>query len=144
MAGSLNKLCLIGNLGGDPDLRYMPDGTPKTSFSVAVNETWTTAAGEKQEKTDWFHIVAWRKLAETCSKYLHKGSKVYVEGPLHERRWTDPTTHEEKKMVQMDLRQMLMLDKKGDSSNGNGDGSDEAEVAAAAAVAPGAIDNLFA
>src|SRR6266566_4125924 len=85
----LNKIMLIGNLGRDPDLQVTADGTPYTRFSLAVNRIYKTSTGEKREETEWFQIVAWRQLAENCERYLHKGSKVYVEGRLTQRKCTD-------------------------------------------------------
>lgn len=81
---------LIGNLGGDPEMRYTPSGIPVTSFSMAVTRNWADANGQRQEKTTWFRITAWRKLAETASQYLVKGSKVLVVGTVEEpRAYTD-------------------------------------------------------
>jgi single-strand DNA-binding protein len=85
----LNKIMLIGNLGKDPDLQVTSDGTPYTRFSVAVNRVYKSATGERKEETEWFNIVAWRQLAENCERYLHKGSKAYVEGRLTQRKYTD-------------------------------------------------------
>ena len=85
----LNKIMLIGNLGRDPDLQVTSDGTPYTRFSLAVNRTYKAQTGEKKEETEWFQIVAWRQLAENCERYLHKGSKVYVEGRLTQRKYAD-------------------------------------------------------
>jgi single-strand DNA-binding protein len=85
----LNKIMLIGNLGKDPDLQVTSDGTSFTRFSLAVNRTYKTQTGEKKEETEWFTIVAWRQLAELTGRYLHKGSKVYVEGRLTQRKYTD-------------------------------------------------------
>src|SRR5258706_11337431 len=85
----LNKIMLIGNLGKDPDLQVTSDATPFTRFSLAVNRTYKTQTGEKKEETEWFTIIAWRQLAERCERYLHKGSKVYVEGRLTQRKYTD-------------------------------------------------------
>jgi single-strand DNA-binding protein len=85
----LNKIMLIGNLGKDPELNVTSDGTPVTKFSLAVNRTTKTSTGDKKEETDWFNIVAWRQLAELCERYLHKGSKVYIEGRLTQRKYTD-------------------------------------------------------
>ena len=90
MASSLNKVMIIGNVGRDPELRYTPDGTPTTKFTVAVNRVWNTPDGERKEETEWFNVVTWRKLAETCSNYVYKGQKVYVEGRLQTRKWMDP------------------------------------------------------
>jgi single-strand DNA-binding protein len=86
MAG-LAKATLLGNLGGDPEMRYTPAGKAFTSFSVACGRTYTTADGERREETEWFRITAWGRLAEVCSEYLHKGSRVYVEGRLASRTW---------------------------------------------------------
>src|SRR5207245_947627 len=79
----------IGNLGKDPDLQVTADGTPFTRFSLAVNRVYKSATGERKEETEWFNIVAWRQLAELTERYLHKGSKVYVEGRLTQRKYTD-------------------------------------------------------
>lgn len=87
MAGSLNKVMIIGNLGRDPEMRYTPNGAAVTSFSVACSRTRTTPDGDRKEETEWFNVVAWNKLAETCGQYLTKGQKVYVEGRLQTRSW---------------------------------------------------------
>ena len=80
------KLIIVGNLGRDPEMRYMTDGTPVTSFSVATSRRWTDANGQAQERTVWFRVSAWRRLAETCNQYLTKGRQVLVEGELSEPR----------------------------------------------------------
>lgn len=85
---TLNKIMVIGNLGGDPEMRYTPQGTPVTSFSVAVNRFYTDANGERQQETQWFRVSAWRQLAEQCNQYLAKGRKAYVEGQFRGRTWT--------------------------------------------------------
>lgn len=89
MAG-VNKVILIGNLGRDPELRYTPSGVPVATFTLATTEEWRDKnTGEKQEHTEWHRIVAWRRLGEICREYLHKGSKVYIEGKLRTRSWED-------------------------------------------------------
>ena len=80
------KVIVAGNLGSDPALRYTPDGTPVTSFSVAVNRRWTDKDGRQQERVVWFRVTAWKRLAETCAQYLAKGKPVLVEGTLTEPR----------------------------------------------------------
>ena len=85
----LNKILLIGRLGRDPELQVTGDGTPVTKFSLAVSRTYKTGGGERREETEWFNIVTWSKLAETCERYLHKGSLVYIEGRLTQRKYTD-------------------------------------------------------
>ena len=87
MAG-LNKMMAIGNLGTDPDMRYTSNGHPVTSFRIATGRTYTTAAGERREETEWFTVEAWTRLAETCNQYLTKGKRVYVEGRLKSDSWT--------------------------------------------------------
>jgi len=84
---SLNKCMIIGNLGRDPEMRYTPSGQPVTQFTVAVNRNYKNQAGEWQEETEWFRIVAWGPLAERTAEYLRKGRKVYVEGRLQTRQW---------------------------------------------------------
>ena len=81
----MNKIIVIGNLGRDPEMRYTPNGQSVTSFSVASNRTYTTAAGERREETEWFNVSAWGKLGELCNQYLSKGRQVYVEGRLSSR-----------------------------------------------------------
>jgi len=85
----MNKIMLIGNLGRDPEMNYTPDGTAVAKFSLAVNRITKSATGERQTETEWFYIVAWRQLAETCSTYLKKGHKVFIEGRLATRKYTD-------------------------------------------------------
>jgi len=88
MAGSLNKVQIIGRLGQDPEVKYTQNGQAVTSFSMATDEGYTHD-GKKVEKTEWHRIVAWGKIAETCGNYLSKGSLVYVEGKLQTRQWED-------------------------------------------------------
>ena len=84
------QITIVGNLGRDPEMRYTASGTPVTSFSVAVSRQWTGQDGQKQEKTVWFRVTAWRQLAELCSQYLAKGRKVLVVGEMEESSiWTD-------------------------------------------------------
>lgn len=87
---SLNKVMIIGNLGGEPEMRFTPNGRPVTSFRVATNRVFTTPDGERKEETEWFTIVAWNKLAEQCNQFLTKGRLVYAEGRVHTRNWESP------------------------------------------------------
>jgi len=84
---SLNKVILIGNVGNDPEMRYTPDGKPVTSFNLAVSRRYTTREGERREETEWFTVVTWNRLAETCNQFLAKGRRAYVEGRLRSRVW---------------------------------------------------------
>ncbi|MBF0310207.1 MAG: single-stranded DNA-binding protein [Magnetococcales bacterium] len=89
MAYSLNKVQLIGNLGADPEVRYTQSGAPIANFNVATTESWKDQQGAKQERTEWHRVVVFGKLAEVAQQYLRKGSKIYVEGKLQSRKWTD-------------------------------------------------------
>lgn len=111
----LNKIMLIGNLGRDPELNVTGDGTPFTKFSLAVSRNFKTSAGERKEETEWFNIVAWRQLAETCEKYLHKGSKVYIEGRVTQRKYTDKNGLE-RSIVEVVASDMEMLTPKSASA----------------------------
>ncbi len=88
--GSVNKVILIGNLGGDPEVRYMTNNEPVTSFSLATTEAWRDkVSGEKKEQTEWHRVVVYGKLAEIIGKFAKKGSHMYVEGRLRTRKWMD-------------------------------------------------------
>lgn len=86
---SLNKVMIIGNLGADPEMRFVPSGSPVTTFRIASSRTFATKEGGKHQETEWFTVVAWDKLGETCNQYLAKGRKAYVEGRLKTRSWDD-------------------------------------------------------
>lgn len=90
MSRGLNKVMIIGNLGSDPETKAMPSGTQVANISVATSESWTDKqSGEKQERTEWHRIAFFGRLAEIAAQYLRKGSKVYVEGSIRTRKWTD-------------------------------------------------------
>jgi single-strand DNA-binding protein len=120
----MNKIMLIGNLGRDPELNYTPSGTAMTKFSLADSRRWRDKqSGEQREETTWFNIVAWNQLAETCNQYLHKGSKVFIEGRMSSRKYTDKDGNER---VAWDVTalDMQMLDPKGQGqSQGSSSGS---------------------
>jgi single-strand DNA-binding protein len=86
---SVNKVILVGNLGRDPEVRYMPNGEAVCNFSIATTDSWKDKSGAKQEKTEWHNIVMYRKLAEIAGEYLKKGRPVYIEGRLQTRKWQD-------------------------------------------------------
>ena len=119
MAKDLNKVQLIGRLGQDPELKYTQSGVAVVNFSMATSMAWKDQEGNKQEKTEWHNIVAWRGLAETCANYLKKGSKVYVEGRLETDSWEDENKkkHYKTKILIDDL---IMLDNKGSGGDSNG------------------------
>jgi single-strand DNA-binding protein len=91
---SVNKVILVGNLGQDPTIRYLPDGGAVTNISVATTETWKDKSGEKQEKTEWHRVSFFGKLAEIAGEYLKKGSQVYLEGRIQTRKWQDKDGHD--------------------------------------------------
>jgi single-strand DNA-binding protein len=86
---SVNKVMLIGNLGGDPEKRVTGTGQAVTNFNIATTDRWTDKGGQKQERTEWHRIVVWGPQAESCAQYLNKGRQVYVEGSLRTRQWQD-------------------------------------------------------
>jgi single-strand DNA-binding protein len=87
--GTVNKVLLIGRLGGDPEVRYAPSGNAVANFSMATNRSYKDKDGNQQEQTEWHRIVAWSRLAEFSKQYLHKGMRVYIEGRLQYREWQD-------------------------------------------------------
>jgi len=89
MAGGVNKVILVGNLGADPDMRYTPSGQGVCELRVATSESWNDKNGQRQERTEWHRVVVWGKRAEVCSKYLSKGRQVYVEGRIQTRTYDD-------------------------------------------------------
>ncbi|MYD99161.1 MAG: single-stranded DNA-binding protein [Gammaproteobacteria bacterium] len=121
--GSINKVILIGNLGRDPEMRYTQDQNAVATFSVATSEQWTDRnTNERRERTEWHRIVCFRRLAEICGEYLHKGSKVYIEGQLQTRSWEQDG--QTRYMTEVVARQMQMLDSRG-SGGGGGFGGPE-------------------
>jgi len=121
----MNKIMLIGNLGRDPEMSYTPNGVAITKFSLAVRRIGgKTSTGERQEETDWFNIVAFNKIAETCNNYLRKGNKVYVEGRLTQRKYTD-RNNVERTAIDVTINDMEMLTPKSQSqSQGSSSSSD--------------------
>ena len=120
MARGLNKVMIIGNLGKDPEMKYTPQGTPITTFSVAVSRTRKGSDGQVIDETEWFRIVAWERLAETCNEYLRKGSKVYIEGRLQTRKYTGQDG-QERQIVEVVAQEMQMLNSRQQGQGGYGD-----------------------
>ncbi|MFL5733021.1 MAG: single-stranded DNA-binding protein [Chloroflexia bacterium] len=111
MSRSLNKVQLIGRLGGDPELKYTQAGMARVSFSVATDRSWQDKEGNRRDETDWHAIIAWDKLAETCANYLSKGRLIYIEGRLQTRSWEfEGKTGTKTEIV---AQNMLILDSKG-------------------------------
>ncbi len=115
MAMSLNRVQLIGNVTRDPEMKQIPGGQVVTSFGVATNFTWNDQSGQKQSKTEFHNIVAWRKLAEICGQYLKKGTKVFVEGKLQTREW-EGEDGVKRYRTEVIADNMIMLDRKDGAS----------------------------
>ena len=112
MAG-VNKVILVGRLGRDPEIRYTPSGAAVANFTIATSEEWKDKeTGEKQERTEWHRIVAWRRLGEICGEYLRKGSQVYIEGKLQTRNWEDRDGNK-RYTTEVIAQTMQMLDSSG-------------------------------
>ena len=111
---SVNKVILVGNLGKDPESRYLPDGGAVCNFSIATTDKWKDKSGEKQEKTEWHNLTFYRGLAEVAGKYLKKGSMIYVEGKLATRKWQDKEG-KDRYTTDIIVNEMQMLGSKGDS-----------------------------
>ncbi len=119
MAGSVNKVIIVGNLGRDPEVRTMQSGDKVANFSVATSERWKDRnTGEMQERTEWHRVVIFGRTAEVAEKYLRKGSKVYIEGQLQTRKWEDNQTGQERYTTEIAIRpyrgEMTMLDSRRD------------------------------
>ncbi len=136
MAGSVNKVILIGNLGRDPETRNMQDGNPVVNMSIATSESWRDRnSGERRERTEWHRVVIFNeKLAEIAQKYLRKGSTVYIEGQLQTRKWTDQSGQEKystEVVLQRFRGELTMLGSRGDSVGGGDYASGDEMIAAA-------------
>lgn len=118
---SVNKVILVGNLGRDPEVRYMPNGEAVANFSIATTDTWKDKSGQKQEKTEWHNIVMYRRLAEIAGEYLKKGRPVYVEGRLQTRKWEKDGVTRYTTEIVADQMQMLGSGRDGGSSAGYDD-----------------------
>jgi single-strand DNA-binding protein len=107
---SLNKVMIIGNLGTDPEMRFTPNGNPVTSFRIATSRTRFTPDGERKQETEWFTVVTWNKLAETCNQFLSKGRRAYVEGRLQTHTW-EGQDGQRRSRVEIVANRVLFLDR---------------------------------
>jgi single-strand DNA-binding protein len=115
---SVNKVILVGNLGKDPEVRYMPNGNAVANFSIATTEKWKDSQGQAQERTEWHNIVMYRRLAEIAGEYLKKGSKVYLEGKLQTSKWQDQTSGQDRYKTEINALEMQMLDSRNTNDQG--------------------------
>ncbi|BBL72096.1 single-stranded DNA-binding protein [Methylogaea oryzae] len=123
--GTLNKVILIGNLGADPEVRYMPNGGAVATLRVATTDAWKDKqTGQQQERTEWHRVTFYQRTAEICGEYLRKGSKIYVEGQLRTRKWQDKDG-QDRYTTEIVGDQMQMLDGKGGGGGGGGRESDD-------------------
>ncbi|MBQ0753228.1 MAG: single-stranded DNA-binding protein [Gammaproteobacteria bacterium] len=136
MARGVNKVILIGNLGADPETKFMPSGGAVTNIRLATSESWKDKnSGQMQERTEWHRVVFFNKLGEIAGEYLKKGSKVYVEGSLRTRKWQGQDG-QDRYSTEIVADQMQMLDGRGDASSGSGGGYDRGRDQGASASAP--------
>ncbi|MFQ3193593.1 MAG: single-strand DNA-binding protein [Colwellia sp.] len=120
MAG-VNKVIILGNLGKDPEVRFMPNGGAVANLTIATSETWKDKqTGEQKEKTEWHNIVMYQRLAEIAGEYLKKGSKVYLEGSLQTSKWTDQQSGQDRYKTEIKANTMQMLDGKPSQGQGGG------------------------
>lgn len=119
MARGINKVILIGNVGRDPETRYLPSGGAVTNIALATSESWTDKqTGQKQERTEWHRVVFFNRLAEIAGEYLKKGSKLYVEGSLRTRKWQDQQSGQDRYSTEIVGSDLQMLDSRGGASAG--------------------------
>jgi len=109
---SLNKVIIIGNVGGEPEMRFTSNGKPVTSFSVATNWVYTTPDGERKQETEWFNVVVWNKLAEQCNQFLGKGKLIYAEGRMHTRMW-ESQDGQPRSRAEVIANKVVFLDRRG-------------------------------
>ena len=118
MAGSLNRVMIIGNLGQDPELRYTANQTPVATFNVATTDYRTGADGQRQETTEWHRVVVWSKVAENCAKFLVKGRTVFVEGRLQTRSWDDKQSGQKRYQTEIVAQNVQFLSSPGQRNDG--------------------------
>lgn len=124
---NLNKAMIIGNVTRDPELKNTPSGQSVVSFSVATNLIWNDQSGQQQKKTEFHNIIAWRKLAEVCAKYLHKGSKVFIEGRLQTTDWTG-NDGVKRYRTEIVAENMIMLDGRNNSTPNSDNRNNNEEI----------------
>tara|TARA_R110001632_G_scaffold155873_2_gene274130 strand:+ start:88050 stop:88643 length:594 start_codon:yes stop_codon:yes gene_type:complete len=130
MNRGINKVILVGNLGQDPEVRYMPNGNAVANLSIATSESWKDQQGQMQERTEWHRLTMYRRLAEVAGEYLRKGSQIYVEGKLQTRKWQDQQG-QDKYTTEIIVDQMQMLGGKGGGQSEGGFQGQQRPAAAA-------------
>src|SRR3954471_5256130 len=125
MAGSVNKVILIGHLGAKPELKYLPSGQAVCEMRLATNEVFNDKQNQRQERTEWHRVVVWAKTAENCAQYLDKGRQIYIEGRLQTRSWDDKATGEKRYMTEIVANQVTFLGSREGGGGGGGGGGGE-------------------
>ena len=121
MAKSVNKVILVGNVGQDPEVKYTASGVPVAKVSIATNERFKDKGDQWQDRTEWHSVVAWQRLAEIVGEYVHKGSKLYVEGKLQTSTWEDKQSGERKYRTEIVARDILLLGSRDNGQEGKGE-----------------------
>lgn len=143
MARGINKVILIGNLGQDPEVKYMPNGNAVANITVATSESWKDKnTGEQVDKTEWHRVVFFRRLAEIVGEYLKKGSKIYIEGKLQTRKWQD-NNGQDRYTTEIIANEMQMLDSRGGGGNDFNQDHSGQQQSAPSQAAPAPANNDF-
>jgi len=143
MARGVNKVILVGNLGADPEVKYMPNGNAVANVTLATSESWKDKqSGENREKTEWHRVVFFRRLAEIAGEYLKKGSQVYIEGKLQTRKWQDKNGND-RYTTEIIANEMQMLGGRGGGGSADFGGASSSAPQSAAAAAPAATAGEF-
>jgi len=121
---NLNKVMIIGNVGTDPEMRFTPNGNPVTTFRIATSRIFTSSDGERKQETEWFTVVTWNKLAESCNQFLTKGRRAYVEGKLRSRTW-EGQDGQKRTRVEVVADRVLFLDRQSSASYADTAGAGE-------------------
>jgi single-strand DNA-binding protein len=141
MARGVNKVILVGNLGKDPEVRYMPNGNAVANITLATSESWKDKqTGEQQEKTEWHRIVMFRRLGEIAGEYLKKGSQVYIEGKLQTRKWQDNSGND-RYTTEIVANEMQMLGSRGGGGGFQGESAPVTSEPAPVTAAAGDFDD---
>jgi single-strand DNA-binding protein len=119
MPKSVNKVILLGNVGKDPEVKFLPSGLPVANLTLATSDRFKDKAGEWQDRTEWHNVVLWQRLAEIAGEYLKKGGKVYIEGRLQTRSWDDKQTGQKKYMTEVVASDLILLGGRGEGGGGD-------------------------
>ena len=120
MAKSVNKVILVGNVGKDPEIKFLPSGLPVANFSLATSERFKDKGGEWQDRTEWHNLTAYQKLAEIIRDYVKKGNKLYVEGRIQTRSWDDQASGQKKYRTEIIVNEIVLLSGRGEGETGGG------------------------